>query len=173
MGKISIAALELKEDTIKGNMKSVVDNGSIMESIVTDVITPYVRDLDNLVDKITGVLNDENNPNLSSDELESALLRITTILYYVTDKAESVGIRSDIATSARKEVYNRIIRESQGTVNEKVAMAEEESTTERLTEIVFNRAYNKIKNRIQIGLELQASLKKIMSRRMESMVVEQ
>lgn len=174
MAKMKIGELskEIDDGTIKSANESITRNGALIEEISNKIIKEHISDLDTFVDKITDVLNDEKSPNLTSEELEQALLRLTTLLYYAVDKAESVGIKADISTAVRKEVYNAAIVAVEGTINEKTAKADDESISERIVEIAYNRAYNKIKNRIQIGLEMQATLKKIMSRRMESVVKE-
>ena len=118
------------------------------------------------------MLDDKENPSLAPDELDQAILRLTTLLYYTSNKAESIGIRSDIATAVRKEVYNNAFVTQEGTINEKMAKADDESLAEKIVEIAYTRAYNKIRNKVQVGLEMLAALKKIMSRRLESWVDE-
>lgn len=174
MSKMKVGELmkEIDSGVVKDINIKVTNNGSLIEDICDKIIKENTEDLDTFMDKITAVLNDSDNPSLSPDEMDQALLRLTTLLYYTSSKAEGVGIKSDLASSVRKEVYNNAFINMEGTINEKMAKADDESLGEKIVEIAYTRAYNKIRNKVQIGLEMLAALKKIMSRRLESRVEE-
>ena len=144
----------------------VEDNSKIMDGIVTDIISPYVKDLDSYVQFIRGCLKDGNNPP-SDVELEDFCMNLSTYIYFAGGMCEQLGIRDDIAKAVYKETFNNARDNHEGTVQDKNSLAELSAQQEQLVSIAYTRAYKIVKSKVDNAQELLSSCKKCLSRRMQ------
>ena len=94
------------------------------------------------------------------------VLTLPTLLYFVSESQEALGIREDVSKAYEKDKFNETISHTEGTVAVKTALAELETQNEYLAKVVYQRAYKKIKLRVEAAYELLQSVKKVLSRRM-------
>ena len=145
---------------IEGNSKQ-------MDSIVNDIISTYVEDLDKYVEHIDLRLCEVENPPTDA-ELESFCLNLSTLIYFAGGMCEQLGIRDDIAKAVYKEMYNTSRDNiTQGTVQDKNTLAELASQQEQLVSICYTRAYKIVKSKVDNAQELLSACKKAVSRRMQ------
>ena len=144
----------------------VEDNSRIVDDIVNEIVSPYVKDLDRYVQFIKNCLKDGENPP-TDYELEDFLMNLSTDIYFASGMSEQLGIRDDIAKAVYKETYNSV-RDSTvgGTIADKNVQAELESQQEQLISICYTRAYRVVKAKVESAQELLSSCKKVLSRRM-------
>ena len=147
----------------------VEDNSRIVDGIVDEIISPYVRDLDEYIKFIRSCLRNGETPPTNS-ELEDFCLNLSTFIYFAGGMCEQLGIRDDIAKAVYRETYNSS-RDSlvDGTVADKNTIAELESQHEQLVSICYNRAYKIVKAKVESAQELLSSCKKVLSHRMQEM----
>lgn len=147
----------------------VEDNSKTIDSIVSEIIKPYCKDLDRYVEFIKDCLSDGQNPP-SDVELEDWCMNLSTFIYFAGGMCEQLGIRDDISRAVWKEMYHTTRNElERGTVADKDSQAELASQQEQLTNICYNRAYRIMKAKVENAQELMSSCKKVLSRRLAEM----
>ena len=154
------------------NVKNSVEtNSSQIQEIVEGIIKPYCKDLDNYVDFIKSILADGENPP-TSQELDDFCMNLSVYIYYASGMQEQLGIKDDIARAIYKEMYHSS-RDSidKGTVADKDSLAELASQQEYLVSVCYKRAYNIIKAKVSAAQEMLASVKKVISRRMQEVEI--
>ena len=154
------------------NIKNSVEtNSSQIQEIVEGIIKPYCKDLDNYVDFIKSILADGENPP-TSQELDDFCMNLSVYIYYASGMQEQLGIKDDIARAIYKEMYHSS-RDSidKGTVADKDSLAELASQQEYLVSVCYKRAYNIIKAKVSAAQEMLASVKKVISRRMQEVEI--
>lgn len=145
----------------------VEDNSHIVDNIVSDIVSPYIEDLDKYVKFIGSCLKNGEQPP-TDYELEDFCMNLSTYIYFASGMCEQLGIRDDIAKAVYRETYNTARdNKSSGTVQDKNTMAELESQQEQLISICYTRAYKTVKAKIDSAQELLSSCKKVLSRRMQ------
>lgn len=159
---------EIEDDKIRGLQRRIDSNSEVIDGIVNRLVAKYCRDLDEYVENIRIKIQDlESPPTLQ--ELEHFTLNLPTLLYFSGEALEALGVKEDMAKAVKMEVYNQIFESAQKTVKDKTAAAELGSQTEYLTHTAYQRAYKKIKFRIDAATELLQSVKKVLSSRMVEM----
>jgi len=154
-------------NAIKGIKLRVEDNSHIVDDIVSDIIKPYVEDLDKYVKFISQCLKDGERPP-TDYELEDFCLNLSTCIYFAGGMCEQLGVRDDIAKAVYKETYNTARdNSSSGTVQDKNTLAELESQQEQIISVCYTRAYKTVKAKVDNAQELLSSCKKVLSRRMQ------
>lgn len=140
-------------------------NSQLIQVIVDRLVDKYCGPLDRFLGEIKPILEDTQNP-ITDDELESAMLKITALMYFTGDAMENLGIRADIAESVRKEAYNKAHGSAVGTVADKAVVAEVASVEESLVKSAYDRAYRKIKGKLDLASTVYSALKRVMDKRM-------
>lgn len=157
------------EDMLKLNKirLNVEDNSMQIDEIVQGIIKPYCEDLDKYVKFIKDCLKDGEKPPTTS-ELEDFCLNLSTYIYFAGGLCENLGVRDDIAKAVYKEQYNlHRSNQTKGTVADKDSLADLNSRQEQIISICFTRAYKIMKAKVDASIELLASCKKVLSRRMQ------
>lgn len=152
--------------TIKEVSSHVEKDAVLIDSVVNDIVSPYSEDLDNYVALIRAALsNGEVKP--TDSQLEDFCINLSTLLYFISGKCETIGIRDDISKAIWKEVYNKARNDGTGTVADKNSFAELQAQKEQLTNICYSRAYKVLKAKTEAAQELLSSCKKVLSNRMK------
>lgn len=158
---------------IAGIQDKVEDNSETINKLVDEVIKPYCKDLDRYVGFIRECLKDGENPPTDA-ELDDFVLNLSTLIYWASGACEQLGIRDDISKAVYKEIYHTKRNElNSGTVADKDSIAELESIQEQITNVVYNRAYKIMKNKVENAQELLSSCKKVLSHRLQEMSLTQ
>lgn len=143
----------------------VEENAQIIDNLVTSIIEPYTKDLDNYVEFVRNCLKDGEHP-LTDSELEDISNNMATYIYYASGMCEQLGVRDDIAKALYKETYNNARLDlEKGTVDDKNTIAESKSQQEQLVSICYNRAYRTLKAKVDAAQELLSSVKKVLTKR--------
>lgn len=162
--KFKLDAEDLKE--IQGIKYRVEENSQQMDEIVNNIISPYVKDLDNYVIFIKDCLADGQNPP-TDVELDDFVMNLSTYIYFASGMCEQLGIRDDIAEAVYKEMYHSVRSKiDEGTVADKNSLAELEAQKENVVSICYSRAYKIVKAKVESAQELLSSCKKVLSRRL-------
>lgn len=146
-------------------MNKVEENSHILESTIKDITEAYSGELDDYMEFVRGILrNDEQPP--TDVELDDFALNLSTLIYFTGVGAEQMGIRDDLSRAAYKEAFN-VARSllDKGTVADKNTQAEIDAAAERVVNIVYSKAYKILKSKVESAQEVLASVKKVMSRR--------
>lgn len=163
---------QIDESTLKKLNKlqqNIEENSIPLNDIITEIIEPYCKPLDDYVSFIAECLgNGETSP--TDLELEDYCINLSTRIYFAGGMCERLGIRDDIAKAVYKEMYNTQRNNlDKGTVADKDSIAELKSQEEFIISSAYTRAYKIMKNKIENAQEVLQSCKKILSRRMQEM----
>ena len=155
------------EDSLTKIQENIESNAGALDTIVNDIIAPYCRDLDKYVGFIKECLKDGENPP-TNEELDDFCMNLSTYIYFAGGTCEYLGIRDDIAKAVYKEMYHTArASQSSGTVADKDSLAELASQEEFIVSAAYNRAYKIMKSKVENAQELLASVKKVLSRRIQ------
>ena len=158
---------EITENAIK-NIRNRIENNSVqIDEIVSGIIQPYCKDLDNYVLFVKECLADGENPPTTT-ELEDWCLNLSTDIYFAGGLCENLGVRDDIAKAVYKEVYNASRNSlEKGTVADKDSIAVLQSQEEAIISAAYTRAYKIMKSKVENAQELLGSCKKVLSHRIQ------
>lgn len=153
-------------EEVKEHNEKVETNGEMIDEIVNDIIIKYTKQLDDYMAFVKQLLADGNN-RLTDEELEDLTINIPVLLYSTGSGQEAIGVKEDVAKAFKAELYNKVYGEAQGTVGDKKAYAELQTRSEELSQIAYQRAYRKIKLKMDLANETLQSIKKVITRRMQ------
>ena len=156
---------EVSSDVFYRINERVVNNSKVTEEIVDSIVSQYCEELDEYVYKISELLKTSDKRPIGDLELDKITLTLPTLLYFACGAQESLGIKEDMAKAIRTELFNQVHQKSSGTISDKNAAAELASMQETIVWSIYQRAYKKIKLRIESAYELLSSVKKVVSRR--------
>lgn len=167
MAKISESALsgDIEVSKVRGLQKRIDTNSDLVESIVNRLVSEYCSSLDEYMQFIRNILNDPANPP-TDRELDDFALNIPVLIYFTGEAQEALGIKEDVAKAIKQELYNEVYDSASGTIADKTASAELATQSEYIAHIAYQRAYKKVKLRMEAANETLQSVKKIISRRM-------
>lgn len=160
------------EEKINTIFDNTDKNTNYFTQISDKVVTAYTNDLDTLMNKI----REDTIDNTPSDEiLEKYVLELSNLLYFLGSRLETIGIKDDITRMSAKEVYNNTYTDNldvapggkKPTVAELNVMSENASRYETVVNSIYSRVYRQIKFKIDGAYEMLASLRKIVSKRMQ------
>jgi hypothetical protein len=148
--------------TIKEIDRIVTKEFDTLNVEVQKIVSVRTIELDEYINHVKSIiLADE--PSIS--DLEDFAIQIPTIIYSMYDLLEDIGLKNDISKAVQKQVYSHAFDRASGTIPDKEAMAELSSKVEADVEAIYNRSYKKIKAKLEMGLELLGSVKKIITSR--------
>lgn len=159
---------DINLDELRSIAIKVENNSELINEVVDALVLNHCKMLDDLIQKIKLSIEDKDNPP-TSEELDYYTLNMPVALYYASEAQEVLGIKEDVALATKKEIYNAIFEKAQKTVADKTAAAELASQAEYLTHVAYQRAYKKVKLRLEYANEILQSVKKVISRRMTEM----
>lgn len=154
-------------------VKTVEENVEYYISISDKIVESYTKDFDILMSDLKRDIIENDPTDLL---LEKYVLELNNLLYFLSDKIESVGIKDDLSKMAAKEVFNTtylesrekdIERKNKTTVAELTAMAEDASKYETILNSIYSRVYKQIKLKMDAGYDMVNTIRKIITRRMQ------
>ena len=157
--------MKIEEDSLRVCRHYVDKNAEILNRMVEQIVSKYSSELDNEVRKLKDVLS--SSEKLSADEIEKYVLLIPAYLYFAVSGLETLGMDNDSAKSVRMEAYNHAILGTSGTIVDKESTAELQSEKEQFVEMIFSRAYKKLKSKTEVALQLCMSARKVLERRIQ------
>lgn len=165
--------MQITVEDIKNVISETEENYGVYSSIAEEVVTRYTKSLDDIM---TGVYTDiisVSDPSIST--FEKYHLELSNCLYFMQERLEKLGSLDYLSKTKYKEVYNQAYLDNQlpdatsnkkKTVNELVAISEEASKSEAITNDIYSRAYKILKNKIDAANTMISTLSKSISRRM-------
>lgn len=144
--------------------QEILKNSKLIEEIVYEICKNYTGDLDKIMNTCRNIFT--SNQKITNQEIEDLLAQLPSTLYFVNEGQETIGIRQDIAEITKKSNYNIERMKAEGTVADKNSTAESAVMNEAVNEIIYQRAYKMIRNKIELAQEMINSLKRIFDARM-------
>lgn len=148
--------LSILDAEVLGNTKEV-------NKMVLEIVKPLSERLDLVVAEVREKLS--LVVSVDTESLEAYAMRISTELYYLGQAQEFVGLRADVSKALYKERYNEFYQKANGTINDKTAQTEYQVTKEFVEMSINERAYKRLRLKIENAYELLNSIKKVISRR--------
>lgn len=158
---------KITKDESEEIMDKVGANFELLQEIESDLISPYIKDLDKIIKRIQEILK-RDNKDISNKELSQFILELPTTLYFTSEGVEKLALKETIMTAIKNDFYNRTNLRATGNIEARKAIADLATQKEQLMQALYKSAYRTIKFKIDIGFELINSLKKILSDRMVS-----
>ena len=125
-------------------LEKVGEDSKSIEDIIKKIVDKEIGFINEYVDDINKALDEDD---LTVEQLNRILIRLCSFSYYIAERQEMLGVRSDIADMLHKEVYNNNFLDSVGTIAKKQSLAEEMAKEEAVVSIVYNKAYKILKNK--------------------------
>lgn len=151
------------ESKARSTRKRVELNSKVLNDIVDSILTKYTRDLDDAIQSMDKCL--ENADTLDDKDIQRLVALIPSKIYWAGEALETLGIQSDTAGVMRTEAFNTAYTEAVGTVGDRNSVAFSEALNETFMEVAFQRAYKKLKLKIEHATMLNQSLKKLIEYR--------
>lgn len=144
--------------------QEISENSKLIEDIAFNISKEFTQELDKVMGTCKSIF--QSKDKITNQEIEDLLAQLPSILYFVNEGQEAVGIKQDIAEMTRKTNYNIAREKANGTVADKNTTAEGQVINEAINEIIYQRAYKLIRAKIEMAQEVVNSLKRIFDARM-------
>lgn len=154
-----------QDEIIHSIINRVEDNSKKIDKVVMELIEEHCKQIDELISKFKECLLDKENP-VTEWELDDVCMKLPTYLYFIGEAQEKFGIKEDIAKSVKMELYTEIHQRTKGTIADKQAASDAGTIEEEIVYRAYQRAYKRIKQKLEAAYELLSSIKKVISRRM-------
>lgn len=158
----------IDHEKIEESLEITGEDSKYILEIVTKLVSDCCGNLDKFVEYIKGRMS-EANYNLTDRELDDIIITIPTLLYFVGTQQEKLGIHHDVTKIARNTQFNEAYLRAAGTAGAKKAHAESIVVNDDIAMVVYIRAYNMIKSKIDSATEILQSAKKILTRRISEL----
>lgn len=159
-----VRKLNSVDETSARTIKRKVEYDSkTLNKIVDTIVTKYSRELDEVIEELQALLNDSDN--MSDESLLHYTSLIPTNIYFCGNGLESLGVEKDTAAAIKKELYADAYMKATGTVKDKSSEAFNEALQETFIEVAYDRAYKKLKLKIEHAVIVANSVKKVLDYR--------
>jgi hypothetical protein len=138
-----------------------VDKEYLLE-ISNKICHEFTSHLDSLMQKIYIEIK---NDKIGDSSLERYYLELTSLVYFLGDRLESLGIEQTVASARNQEIFNRLYQEAEGTIKDKQAFAEENSKYEYFLKAVYDSVYKRIKLKMDAAYEMVSTVKRVIAAR--------
>lgn len=165
--------MQISIEEIEKVVAETEDNLAIYSTIFDEVIKRYTKELDDVMQAVYTDIISVSDPSISV--FEKYRLELSNCLYFMQERLEKLGSLDYLSKTKYKEVYNQAYLDNQlldttsnkkKTVNELVALSEEASKSEAITNDIYTRAYKVLKNKIDAANTMISTISKSISRRM-------
>lgn len=164
MSKSSISIGDISAEELTMGLEKVDSNSEHIDILVDKLVQKYCGELDNFIRNVYTLISDKS-VDVPDVDIEYMIMQLPCLMYFTSDKLESLGIREDIAKGLEKEVYSSVLLKTEGRVSEKESAAQIASQQEALITSINSRAYRKIRARLDYAMETLGSLKKVIANR--------
>jgi hypothetical protein len=167
-----IKELKARETEIV-KVKDIIDNNyGVIQKYSNDLERQHSLELDKYVKKVKRILErirEGELENYSDEYLEYHIIAFPTILYEIVESLEDLGSKQDISKLHREEKYSEVYSSIlEGTIPDKENTAKRQVMAETVIMEIYKRAYNKLKKKFDVAMELHASLKKALDHRIKN-----
>lgn len=164
----------LNKKEIDELLKQTKENAEYAKQLSDSIVQEYTRSIDQIMREVKKeIIESPSEP--PTETLEKYFLLLSNSLYFISAKAESLGLFEDITKSNLKMKYNSAFSERQLsaslnkekiTNNEAGIYAEDNSLNETVVNYIYSRANKIVEAKINAAFEMVKTISKIISRRM-------
>ena len=152
----------LDKERFTKDIEIVKQDKQYLVEISDKICLEFTAHLDKLMQDI---YVDIKGDKVSDKMLESNYLELTSLVYFLGDKLESLGIEQTVASARNQEIFNKLYQEAEGTIKDKQASAEEGSKYEYFLKAVYDSVYKRIKLKMDAAYEMVSTLKRVIAAR--------
>lgn len=136
-----------------------------IERYVDMIVEPHTKDLTAYMDNLHKIVSGEDS-DLNASELAQTILFLSTSMYALVNAIEKSALRQNVAKIVYMDKYNEAYTSQvSGTIADRKTKAELLAQEHQLIEIIYTRAYNKLKLLYDSADNCLAAIKKIMNLR--------
>jgi hypothetical protein len=157
------------ESALRRLKVQIEDESEAVNNLVDSLVAKFGKDLERAVDKVRKAL--QENDRVSNEELERFVMEVPVYMYYALEGLEKLGIEGDNAKMFKQDVFNKSYIETSGTIEDKKKQAELDSVTEQYVEIAYQRAYKKLKEKINKAELVYTGTKKVLDKRTQEIFI--
>lgn len=141
----------------------VEEESEALNNLVDSIVNKYSKDLERCIERVRDLLKESDK--ISNEELEKIVMEIPVHMYFAVEGLEKLGIEGDNAKAMRKEIFNGVYIDTPGTIEDKTKAAELATMSEYYVEVAYQRAYKKLKEKIQKAEHVFTGAKKVLDKR--------
>ena len=167
--KIGRCSREVFNDN--AHIKRVEEVGKPLENAVTNIVKRHTEELEIIIHKIKAMLKDDTD-QLTDLEIDDIMLQLPILLFDATDDQELVGMQADFSKQLYNEAYNEAHKLARGTISDKKSAAELSAINEQLDNLIYDRAYKIIKQKIAMAVEVLNAVKKVQASRQQKFEID-
>lgn len=136
-------------------------------AVVDGIVKKHSQELDEFIDlvrKNLQLVKEATLQEYDDESLQMQIIKLPTLLYLAGNGLEDIGAESEIAEYRKRELYNTVIESlstEKYTIPDKKARAQKATENEEMMERIYDRAYKKLKLKIDHATKLLESLKKV------------
>lgn len=160
-----------QESRLRTIKSRIEQNSEVLNRLVDNIVRKYDKELDEFLEQTRDTLRQSDR--LSDSELEQLVMKIPIFMYFTGNGLETLGIESDMAKQVKMQVYHDKYMLAEGTIKDKEAEASLETLNEQLMETAFQRAYKKLKLKLDMAEHVFSGAKKVLSKRMQEFEMSQ
>jgi hypothetical protein len=149
-------------------IKEVQEESSSVVKLSNQLIEDYSKELDSAIselDMIMESIGENSIEDIPDSQIEYYCVKIPALMYYAGQRVEELGMQADLASSNKKVALNDALLKVSGTVPEKKAQVEKLTEDKALVEAIYRRAYNSLKNKLEMAEKVYSGLKKALTKR--------
>lgn len=155
-------------DVLKKLIKEVQEESSPVVTLSNELIADFSKDLDSAISELDIIMDSigENSiEDIPDSQIEYYCVKIPALMYYAGQRVEELGMQADLASNSKKNAQNEAMLKVSGTVPEKKARVEQLTEDKILVEVIYRRAYNTLKVKLEMAEKIYSGLKKALSKR--------
>jgi hypothetical protein len=145
---------------INSQLSKLSSNYELITKISEHILKDYSSPLDELITYVKDILYHDTSNLPTEDELVDISLRIPSLIYFISEGLNELGLKEDLALIMRNEAFNNCHLEASGTVDVKKSKAELSCMQELIIHRAHKRAYKLLELKVQYAQDLLQSVKK-------------
>lgn len=165
--------MDVNASTISDIMQKIEDNSDTVTEAIDNIVSSYTSSLDDLMKSIADDL--VYTDDVPTAIIERYFLELSSAIYFVSGKAEHLGVYDGVSKAQLEEKYNNLyllnkadpLSGKNRTAAELNAMATEGSKYESVVSDLYTRAYRMVKYKIEAANTLNSTLSKVLSHKMQ------
>lgn len=143
-----------------------VESSSVqVNEMVDEILSDSLTEIDNYMDVVRQCFL--ANQEILDQDLDKIVLQIPVYIYNLIVLAQQIEMKKGLAAEHAKYAKNDALLNATGTVNEKVAKAENQTVEDRITEIAYKTASSIVTRKIDGAIAILESARKVQQRRMK------
>lgn len=158
----------VQSDRLKKLIVEVKEESSVAVQFSNEILKEYTEDLDTAIREIETIMDsigESSIEDIPDSHIEYYCVKIPALMYRAGVKLEELGIMADLSSSNKRQEYNEALFKVSGTVQEKKARAEQLIEDKALVEVIYKRAYNSLRGKLDMAEKMYSGLKKALTKR--------